>query len=129
MTTTAPTPGPNAPPPRCWAGPARALLAIVAVPLAARFAAAVLREPPPPRAWPALAVDANSAPVGVLEALPGMGPALAGRVVAARRETPFRDLDDLDRRVKGIGPAKAAALRPFLRFPVRPALSSQPGQG
>ena len=53
----------------------------------------------------------------VLEALPGLGPALAGRIDEARANRPFRSLDDFDRRVKGIGPSKAAALRPFLRFP------------
>jgi competence protein ComEA len=65
---------------------------------------------------PELVVDANSAPAPVLMALPGLGPALTGRIIAARAVAPFRSLDDIDRRVKGIGPVKAAALRPFLRF-------------
>ena len=99
---------------RCWSGPARGLLIVAAVPLALRFAWADPGDSPQPEGWPPLVVDANTAPVPVLEALPGIGPALAGRIDQAR---PFRSLDDLDRRVKGIGPAKASGLRPFLRFP------------
>lgn len=47
--------------------------------------------------------------------LPGVGPALCARIVAARSERPFRNLEDLDR-VKGIGPAKLEKLRPHLFF-------------
>ena len=61
-----------------------------------------------------LVVDPNTAPRGVLGALPKMGSAMVGRIVAARDEAPFRSLDDLDRRVRGIGPATIAALRPHL---------------
>ena len=113
-------PAPNHPfanPAPTWAAPARAILIVLAIPLAARFAAAPTAGGEPPAHWPALTVDANAAPVAVLEALPGLGPALAGRIVAAR---PFRSLDDLDRRVKGIGPARVAGLRPFLQFPDPP---------
>lgn len=92
------------------------LLIAAALPLAWRFAAHGPADPPP-LPWPDLVVDPNTVPGPVLEALPGLGPALAGRIVAARAERPFGSLADLDRRVKGIGPAKAAALRPFLRFP------------
>ena len=63
-----------------------------------------------------LVVDPNTAPRGVLGALPKMGPAMVGRIVAARDEAPFRSLDDLDARVRGIGPATIAALRPHLRI-------------
>ncbi len=69
-----------------------------------------------PRPLPVLLVDANTAPVAVLGALPGLGPALSGRIVEARELSPLRSLDDLDQRVKGIGPAKASAIRPFLQF-------------
>ncbi len=102
---------------RCWSGPARGLLIVVALPIALRFAWAGPLDSPQPEAWPPLVVDANSAPVPVLEALPGIGPALAGRIDQARTARPFGSLADLDRRVKGIGPAKASVLRPFLRFP------------
>jgi DNA uptake protein ComE-like DNA-binding protein len=71
--------------------------------------------PESPPALP-LRVDVNIAPPGVLEALPRIGPALAGRIVEAREETLFVSADDLDRRVRGIGPATIAGLRPYLRF-------------
>ena len=72
-------------------------------------------------ALPSLLVDANSAPLPVLEALRGLGPVLSGRIVEAREIQPFRSMDDFDRRVYGIGPAKVAALRPFLRFDSTPS--------
>lgn len=51
-------------------------------------------------------VDANTADAAALVAVSGIGPAIASRVVAARREGgPFRDLDDLRERVRGIGEA------------------------
>lgn len=52
----------------------------------------------------------NRASATELEALPGIGPALAARIVEGR---PYRTVDDLDR-VKGIGPKKVAALRPLV---------------
>ncbi len=60
-----------------------------------------------------LRIDPNTAPLAVLETLPRIGPAMAGRIVEAR---PFADLDDLDRRVRGIGPATREAIRPYLHF-------------
>jgi competence protein ComEA len=65
---------------------------------------------------PELRIDPNTAPAGVLEALPRIGPAIGSRIVEARRDAPFRDLDDLDRRVRGVGPATIAGIRPYLRF-------------
>ena len=110
----------STPPPRsiaqCWSGPARGLLVAVAGPLGVWFAWSAGIELAPPAPWPSLVVDANTVPVPVLEALPGLGPALAGRIVAARQDRPFASLADLDRRVKGIGPVKASGLAPFLRF-------------
>jgi competence protein ComEA len=43
--------------------------------------------------------------------LPGIGPALAARIVAGR---PYRTVADLDR-VRGIGSVKLAALAPLVR--------------
>jgi competence ComEA-like helix-hairpin-helix protein len=54
----------------------------------------------------------NTASAGELESLPGVGPALAARIVAARREQMFSSLDDLTR-VRGVGPATVERLRPF----------------
>lgn len=52
----------------------------------------------------------NIASAADLEALPGIGPALAGRIVAERRaHGPFRGPSDL-LRVRGIGPKKLARL-------------------
>ena len=48
-----------------------------------------------------------------LRTLPGIGPALATRILEARRERPFRSVDDL-RRVKGVGAKTLEKLRPFL---------------
>lgn len=51
----------------------------------------------------------NSASIAELETLPGIGPALARRIVEGR---PFRSLADVDR-VRGIGPAKLRAIAPL----------------
>jgi len=65
---------------------------------------------------PHLVVDPNTAPPAVLSALPHLGPAMVKRIVAAREKTPLRSLDDLDTRVRGIGPATLESLRPFFQF-------------
>jgi len=57
-------------------------------------------------------VDLNSADLRDLQSLPGIGPALAERILVARREQPFTSLDDLAR-VRGIGPTTVERLRPF----------------
>lgn len=54
-------------------------------------------------------VDLNRADVAELQRLPGIGPALAGRIVEARADRPFASLEDLER-VAGIGPATVARL-------------------
>lgn len=52
-------------------------------------------------------VDVNVASVRLLETLPGIGPVMASRIVAAR---PFHTVEDLGR-VAGIGPVRLEALR------------------
>jgi competence ComEA-like helix-hairpin-helix protein len=59
-------------------------------------------------------VDLNSADEATLETLPGVGPALARRILEARKERPFRSVDDLTR-VRGIGPATLRRLRGRVR--------------
>lgn len=70
-------------------------------------------RPRPPRTSPAPAVDINRATVDDLIALPGIGPALAARIVDMRREQMFASVEDLVR-VHGIGPATLERLRPLV---------------
>ncbi len=57
-------------------------------------------------------LDLNTASQAELEALPGIGPALAKAILAERGAGgPFRSLEDLKRRVRGIGPRMLEALR------------------
>lgn len=55
-------------------------------------------------------VNLNTATLPELETLPGVGPALAQKIVATRQQHPFASLEDLDR-VPGIGTSKREALR------------------
>jgi len=57
-----------------------------------------------------VSIDLNGASASELEGLPGIGPTLAERIIAAR---PLRTVDDL-LRVKGIGPVRLARLRPLV---------------
>lgn len=52
-------------------------------------------------------VEVNTASRAALESLPGVGPALAGRLIAAR---PLRDWDDLIHRAGGVRAATARKL-------------------
>ncbi|MBO9540351.1 ComEA family DNA-binding protein [bacterium] len=61
-------------------------------------------------------VNLNSATLAQLDALPGIGPAIAGDILAYRsKHGSFRSLDEL-REVPGIGERKLSRLRPFLRL-------------
>jgi competence protein ComEA len=56
-------------------------------------------------------IDVNLASAADLERLPGVGPALAARIVDLRaRDGPFASIDDL-RRVRGVGAATLERLR------------------
>jgi competence protein ComEA len=60
-------------------------------------------------------VDINNASVAELEALPGIGPVLAARIVQWRVDNgPFTDVEILGE-VSGIGDALMAQLRPLVR--------------
>jgi competence protein ComEA len=61
-------------------------------------------------------VDLNSAGSAELIGVPGIGPVMAGRILAYRRESgPFRSVDDLIR-VRGVGPRTLEKIRPYLRI-------------
>lgn len=64
----------------------------------------------------ARAVDVNTAGVAELERLPGLGPALAARIVAYREgRGRFRRVEELEA-VPGLGPATVEKLKPYLRI-------------
>jgi competence protein ComEA len=66
-----------------------------------------------PRALTAVevkAVEINQASLTEVEAVTGIGTALAERIDEARRSGGFRDWPDLIARVRGLGPASAARL-------------------
>ncbi|SUV92754.1 ComEA family DNA-binding protein [Bordetella holmesii] len=70
-------------------------------------AAALLLGP----AAPASALDLNSATAAQLRELKGLGPRSAELIVHERdRAGPYRSLEDLSDRVRGIGARKAASL-------------------
>ncbi|HEX7118245.1 MAG TPA: helix-hairpin-helix domain-containing protein [Longimicrobiales bacterium] len=67
-------------------------------------------------------IDPNVAPEAELDRLPGVGPALARRIIAARQAGgPFRSIEDLAR-VRGIGESTLHRLAPHLRFAAKGAV-------
>jgi competence ComEA-like helix-hairpin-helix protein len=62
-----------------------------------------------------VAVDPNRADVAELASLPGIGPAMAQRIVDERAHGPFKSPEDL-LRVKGIGEKTLTKLRPRFQF-------------
>ncbi len=79
-----------------------------------------------PRAVFSGQLDINTAPADSLELLPGLGPALARRLVADRAvRGPYLAAGDLER-VSGIGPRIAARLAPRLRFAMPPPARPSP---
>jgi len=67
-----------------------------------------------------LPVDLDDARAEDLAPVPGLSAALAAEIVSDRaRRGPFASVDDLER-VRGIGPARLARARPFLRVSPRP---------
>lgn len=55
-------------------------------------------------------IDLNNAPLDELRTMPGVGPTLAERIIAAR---PFESIEEI-RNVSGVGPALFERLAPFL---------------
>jgi len=89
--------------------------------LSAALAAVTLTAPPvvPPASAAAPAetkpVDLNAAGSDELEAVPGIGKSLAGKIVVAFREKngAFKSVDDL-LKVQGVGEKSLEKLRPYL---------------
>ena len=89
---------------------ARAQRATGRSPRAKRLAAST------PPTSPATPLDLDTAPAESLDRLPRIGPALARRIIADRDSLgPFGSLEGFQR-VKGVGPAMARTLAPYVTF-------------
>jgi len=74
---------------------------------------------------PVTALDINQASADDFATLPGIGPKLAGRIVAYReKHGPFRRVEDL-LAIRGIGPKKWRAIRPYLRVGAAPGKKAE----
>lgn len=90
-------------------------LVLLAAILASWNASSIARRYSP--AFAAARVDVNHAGAEALSELPGIGPALAQRILAARTAGGrFDDLADLVARVEGLGAQTAAALASRVAF-------------
>ncbi len=64
----------------------------------------------------AVKIPINSARIDELDVLPGIGPALAGRIVAYRKEHgSFKTVEDI-KKVKGIGSKLLEKMLPFIEL-------------
>ena len=73
-----------------------------------------------------LALDLNSATAEDLDALPGIGPMLAKRIIDYRQSRgPFRKIEDLQE-VSGIGSIKLEKIKPYLIVDVNPDQGALP---
>ncbi|HYV96852.1 MAG TPA: helix-hairpin-helix domain-containing protein [Gemmatimonadaceae bacterium] len=62
-------------------------------------------------------IDLDRASEREIETLPRIGPALAARIVAERNaHGPFESLQQLDKRVRGVGPSMAKLIAPLVTF-------------
>jgi competence protein ComEA len=105
-----------------WVWPAGARGVLAAAVIAAALGLTVASQSVPRSAGagivvaPDLLLDLNTAPPGVLETLPHVGPTLVRQLVAAREIQPLASLEDAGSRVRGLGPATLAQIAPYLRF-------------
>ncbi len=84
----------------------------------------VPEEAAPPAVTLTGPVRINHCAADTLEALPGLGPVLVGRILAAREAgVVFTGPDDLQQ-IKGIGPRLASRLAPALIFSLAPAIAA-----
>lgn len=122
-TPRAPTPEPFIAPPAqtLIAGVVAACLAAAAtwLTLAGSFSGRLVDHEAPPAATARFTVNVNAASAVELAQLPGLGPAMAQRIVDHRAaHGDFPSLDAL-LDVPGVGEATLAAIRPHLR-PIKP---------
>ena len=83
----------------------------IVVPVRAAIGAAGVAGGASSTAMPATKVSLGSATLEELDALPGVGPVTAQKIVDFRQKHgPFRSVDDLDA-IPGIGPARIEQLR------------------
>ena len=80
-------------------------------------AASPVTRRPAPREVPVGRIDPNRASVSELVRLPGIGPSLAGRIVADRDQHGGFPSPEALLRVRGIGPKTLERIRGFLSFP------------
>lgn len=89
-----------------------ALFLALSLPVAAQATVISTQDARP--ATPAQTVNLNTATAAQLEALPGIGPSMAQRIVAHREKNgPFKKLEDL-MNIQGIGEKSFLKLRPLL---------------
>jgi len=105
-----------------WTWPARARVLLALVVLSSGVALRVASESlgmsshRTCRVVPVLVIDPNTAPASVLEALPHVGPSLVKQLIEQRERHPFESIEDMRRRVRGLGPVMMARLAPHLRI-------------
>ncbi len=104
---------------RVWAGLLAATLMVLAL------SVWLILTPEDGAPVPQLMLDLNSVEEGPLGALPAIGPALAGRIVADRTSRgAFASVEDL-MRVRGIGPKTLEKVSPFLHVTRAPGAGAQ----
>lgn len=77
--------------------------------------------------WSQDKIDLNTATQQQLESLPGIGPALATRIIEYRQTKPFASIEEI-KEVKGIGEVKFNQIKDLIIVqPPAPARSAQEG--
>ena len=102
------------------------LAALLAILVAGQVA--LLAQSAAPAKAPAAVVNLNTATVEQLDALPGIGKAMAARIVEYRQKNgAFKKVEDL-MNVRGIGEKNFLKLKPLITVGAPKAAASSPGQ-